>query len=138
MSIQRTTKESTRFLLIADCYQPNFGGYLYKGDVITVPKGTPIQSVWTEVDEEGNPVPGGHVARRVSRHIVRPRGDEEKSMPEIAVAGEKELAEEGAEPELPPEEPEAAPTPPAAAGKPSARAAAGKKPAAAGKPSKRS
>lgn len=120
MTIQYTTKETTRFRLDADCYGHAGGGYQKKGEFIEVPEGTPVSQTWTEVDDDGEPVPGGFKSRRIPRAINRPKGSENKSLVDIA----NEAAAKGDEGED--DEPEeAAPTPPAA---PAKTAPAAKKP----------
>lgn len=103
MAIKYTTAELTRFRCDADCYGHAGNGYVKKGEVIEVEAGTPISQTWTEVDEEGAPVPGGHKSKKISRIVERPKGDEDKSISELSEQGE----DAG-------DEPEAAPTPPAA------------------------
>lgn len=121
--IQKTTAESTRFRLDADCYGHAGEGYLKKGEFITVPKGTPISQTWTEVDDDGEPVPGGHSSRKISRIVERPRGSEDKTLADIADEGEKELEDGDSEP-VADEPSSSAPTPPAAPAAKSKRAPA--------------
>jgi len=117
MGIKYTTAESTRFRLDADCYGHAGEGYLKRGEFLTVPEGTPISQTWTEVDENGEEVEGGHKSRKISRVIERPKG----SMKTLVEGAESEDDEADAEAT------EAAPTPPAAGAKP--KKATGAKPA---------
>lgn len=115
MAIKYTTEDSTRFRLDADCYGHAGEGYLKKGAFLEVPKDTPISATWTEVDADGEPVPGGHSSRKISRLVERPKGST------------KSIAEMGAEePDAENDDAEAAPTPPAAPAKakPAAKPAA--------------
>lgn len=119
MAITYTTKPTTRFLVVANGYWPAFGGYKKRGEYINVPEGTAISQVWTEVDDNGDPVPGGQVGKPVPRIITssKPEEHKDKTLPEIS-----ELEAEGEADDV-----SAAPTPPAAAAKP----AGGKKKGAA-------
>src|SRR3954469_12362226 len=101
--IKYTTAESTRFRLDADCYGHAGEGYLRKGEFLTVPKDTPISQTWTEVDEDGEPVEGGHASKKISRIVERPRGST-KTIAELGAEGEDAPEDD--------EEPEAAPPPP--------------------------
>lgn len=91
---QRTTAESTRFRVDGDCYGHAGEGYLVKGSFITVPKGTPVSMVWTEVDENGDEVKDGFKSRKVSRHIERPAGSEDRSIVELSEEGTEEAGDE--------------------------------------------
>lgn len=122
MAIKYATKDDQRFRLDADCYHPDLGGYLKKGEIVVVPEGYALSQTWTEVDEAGEPVPGGQKSKKITRHIDRGAG-ESRTVGEIADADEE------------PEAAEESPPPPAAAAKPKP-APAPKKPAAAAKPKK--
>lgn len=131
MAITRIDKP-TRFRADADAYHPELGGYIKRGDFFVAPAGYAISQTWTEVDDDGEPVKGGHKSSKIARIVERPRGSENKSMRDIADDGERELEDGGGE--LADEEPSSSsPTPPAAPAKPKAAAPA-KKPAAPAKP----
>jgi hypothetical protein len=121
---KRTTAEVTRVRVDADCYGHAGHGYLKKGEYIEVPKGTPISQTWTEVDEDGNEVEDGFKSKKVSRHVSRPAGEQDKSYADI---GEEEAEDVDEEPS------DAAPTPPSA---PAAKPAKVAKKAPAAKPAK--
>jgi hypothetical protein len=63
--------KAKRYLVTANCYRDELGGFHKRGSYVTIPAGSkavPSQT-WTEVDDNGRPVVGGQVAKPIAKFV---------------------------------------------------------------------